>query len=70
MGSALTLSYEGIELERVEGVEPSSEAWEASVLPLNYTRRYSVGSDPTGLDIEDLKPGEPGTLKAHDAAQG
>jgi hypothetical protein len=25
-------------LERVEGIEPSSEAWEATVLPLNYTR--------------------------------
>lgn len=26
------------EVERVEGIEPSSEAWEATVLPLNYTR--------------------------------
>jgi hypothetical protein len=25
-------------LERVKGIEPSSEAWEAAVLPLNYTR--------------------------------
>jgi hypothetical protein len=25
-------------LERVKGIEPSLEAWEASVLPLNYTR--------------------------------
>jgi hypothetical protein len=25
-------------LERVKGIEPSYEAWEASVLPLNYTR--------------------------------
>ncbi|SPF19969.1 hypothetical protein PSCFBP3800_04514 [Pseudomonas syringae group genomosp. 3] len=25
-------------MERVEGIEPSSEAWEATVLPLNYTR--------------------------------
>ncbi len=25
-------------VERVEGIEPSSEAWEATVLPLNYTR--------------------------------
>jgi len=30
-------------LERVKGIEPSLEAWEASVLPLNYTR------DGTGL---------------------
>ena len=27
-----------IRVERVEGIEPSSEAWEATVLPLNYTR--------------------------------
>ena len=25
-------------MERVEGIEPSSKAWEAFVLPLNYTR--------------------------------
>ena len=29
------------EVERVKGIEPSYEAWKASVLPLNYTRfRY------------------------------
>ena len=26
------------ELERVMGIEPTLEAWEAAVLPLNYTR--------------------------------
>jgi hypothetical protein len=26
------------ELERVKGIEPSYAAWEAAVLPLNYTR--------------------------------
>ena len=26
------------ELERVKGIEPSSSAWKAEVLPLNYTR--------------------------------
>lgn len=25
--------------ERATGVEPASEAWEASVLPMNYARR-------------------------------
>ncbi len=25
-------------LERVKGIEPSPQAWEAGVLPLNYTR--------------------------------
>ena len=29
---------EGKNLERVEGIEPSPRAWEATVLPLNYTR--------------------------------
>ena len=26
-------------LERVKGIEPSFSAWEADVLPLNYTRQ-------------------------------
>ena len=29
-------------LERVKGIEPSSKAWEAAVLPLNYTRDVSA----------------------------
>jgi hypothetical protein len=33
------LSYRPIMfLERVKGIEPSSSAWKAEVLPLNYTR--------------------------------
>ena len=28
----------GQAVERVKGIEPSYEAWEAAVLPLNYTR--------------------------------
>ena len=28
-------------LERVKGIEPSYSAWEADVLPLNYTRERS-----------------------------
>ena len=27
-----------IKMERVKGIEPSYAAWEAAVLPLNYTR--------------------------------
>lgn len=27
-----------VRLERVTGIEPASSAWEADVLPLNYTR--------------------------------
>ena len=29
-------------LERVKGIEPSYEAWEAAVLPLNYTRTIYI----------------------------
>ena len=29
-------------MERIKGVEPSCSAWEADVLPMNYTRRYGV----------------------------
>jgi hypothetical protein len=33
------LSYVGgLTLERVVGIEPTSSAWKAEVLPLNYTR--------------------------------
>jgi hypothetical protein len=28
-------------MERAMGIEPTSEAWEASILPLNYARRAS-----------------------------
>ena len=39
-------------VERVKGIEPSYEAWEAAVLPLNYTRsgvvpRRRAGAEPT-----------------------
>ncbi len=27
-------------VERVKGIEPSSQAWEARILPLNHTRFY------------------------------
>ena len=30
-------------IERVKGIEPSYSAWEADVLPLNYTRRARSG---------------------------
>jgi hypothetical protein len=29
-------------MERVKGIEPSFQAWEAHVLPLNHTRRQSL----------------------------
>ena len=30
---------DGAAMERVKGIEPSFSAWEADVLPLNYTRK-------------------------------
>ena len=38
-------------LERVKGIEPSFSAWEADVLPLNYTRddSYTVYSFTTAI---------------------
>ncbi len=34
---------EGVKkVERVKGIEPSYAAWEAAVLPLNYTRFEAV----------------------------
>ena len=34
-------------MERVMGIEPTFEAWEAPVLPLNYTRIMAVGREFT-----------------------
>jgi hypothetical protein len=31
-------TIDGLAVERVKGIEPSYAAWEAAVLPLNYTR--------------------------------
>ena len=41
-GVLYRLSYAGLSfciLERVMGIEPTSSAWKAEVLPLNYTRK-------------------------------
>ncbi len=43
------------QLERVMGIEPTLRAWEAPVLPLNYTR---LGPLPaSGILTLNLKPG-------------
>ena len=39
----------GATLERVRGIEPLYEAWEAAVLPLNYTRSGRDSSAPGEL---------------------
>jgi hypothetical protein len=33
------------EVERVMGIEPTLAAWEAAVLPLNYTRIFLVNQE-------------------------
>src|SRR5690242_21677760 len=42
------------ELERVKGIEPSSQAWEARILPLNHTRTTSVCSRWPGAMQQNL----------------
>ena len=42
-------------MERAKGIEPSYEAWEASVLPLNYARsRESRMAGEEGLEPPTL----------------
>ena len=41
--------------ERVKGIEPSYAAWEAAVLPLNYTRVQDVRIVDWGLRIGKLR---------------
>jgi hypothetical protein len=38
-------------MERVKGIEPSYEAWEAAVLPLNYTRMQAIVSVVCGTGL-------------------
>jgi hypothetical protein len=37
--------------KRVKGIEPSRPAWEAGVLPLNYTRKRELPMLETGWSI-------------------
>ena len=50
-------------LERVKGIEPSYEAWEAAVLPLNYTRSSMNCSEPPRAPIRSyvLRAGRMGS---------
>jgi hypothetical protein len=45
-----------LDMERVTGIEPALSAWEAEVLPLNYTR--ATGHQP-GRDhsLATVRPG-------------
>ena len=45
------LSYRPIfKMERVKGIEPSTSAWKAEVLPLNYTRESLSAVGKTGFE--------------------
>ena len=48
--SVAVLAFFG--MERVKGIEPSYEAWEAAVLPLNYTRSGVVPRHKTGAEAK------------------
>jgi hypothetical protein len=49
------LSYRPI-LERVMGIEPTTSAWKAEVLPVNYTRNVNLeatpGFEPTHVAVK------------------
>lgn len=46
-------------VERVTGIEPAPAAWEAAVLPLNYTRECSMPEHRTASSIVQIR-GEQG----------
>ena len=44
-------------MERVKGIEPSSQAWEARILPLNHTRFLSgILTAPAALASPNYSP--------------
>ena len=49
-------------MERVKGIEPSYEAWEAAVLPLNYTRLTRILSPGRAWPATCLSPRVPDPL--------
>ena len=50
-GCNLVVKTQGQKLERVMGIEPTFSAWEADVLPLNYTRlKYVISSAARNLE--------------------
>jgi hypothetical protein len=48
---AVPMCFGSIVMERVKGIEPSYEAWEAAVLPLNYTRVGGQYSLPRAMTV-------------------
>ena len=43
-----------IEVERVKGIEPSSQAWEARILPLNHTRLRCASARQARTDADNV----------------
>ena len=55
--SQFMCSRPGEKLERVMGIEPTLVAWEATVLPLNYTRNVGDSrQERQGQQIYGLAP--------------
>lgn len=47
-----------LHMERMKGIEPSYQAWEARILPLNYTRKYLYSiTEYIGTCKEKIKNG-------------
>ena len=44
-------ALQGVSVERVTGIEPALSAWEADVLPLNYTRAVAVRTVVRGVRV-------------------
>ena len=51
-------------MEQVMGIEPTFEAWEAPVLPLNYTRQMAVVREFTTDGGQESPPDGRGMLVA------
>ena len=56
-------------MERVNGIEPSFEAWEAPVLPLNYTRWMAVVREFTTDGGRESPPDGRGMMVAPESTQ-
>ncbi len=57
MGTKKALPMKYIVLERVMGIEPTTSAWKAEVLPLNYTRLFKIKwSGRQDLNLRPLGP--------------
>jgi hypothetical protein len=63
-GVLYRLSYVGRDvLERVIGIEPTSSAWKAEVLPLNYTRLETVNLKPSNPALHEPESGGGGRIR-------